>query len=45
VSPDQQFTTASYRQVGAQVLHTAELGAVQFTLDQQGIECAAFIDR
>jgi len=38
VSPEQQFTAASYQQVGAKVLHTANVGAVQFTLDQRGLE-------
>ncbi len=37
-SPDQQVTTVSYEQVGAQVLHTANVGAVQFALDTQGIK-------
>ena len=45
MSADQQFTAASYRQVGAEVLHTANVGAVQFTLDERGIECAAFLDQ
>ena len=43
MSPEQQFTAASYREVGAQVLYTANVGAVQFTLDEQGIECAPFL--
>ena len=42
-SPDQQFTAASYRQVGAEVLHTASVGAVQFTLDESGIERSQFL--
>ncbi len=41
-SPDQQITTASYEKVGAQVLHTANVGAVQFALDEQGIEVTQF---
>ena len=39
---DQQFTAASYRRVGARVLHTADVGSVRFTLDAEGIDCTAF---
>lgn len=43
-SPDQQVTTASYEQVGAQVLHTANVGAVQFAVNEQGIEVTQFVN-
>ncbi|NOY30245.1 MAG: ComEC/Rec2 family competence protein [Planctomycetes bacterium] len=42
-SSEQQFTAASYRKVGAQVLHTANVGAVQFTLDSQGLGFSQFL--
>ncbi len=41
-SPEQQVTTDSYEQVGAQVLHTANVGAVEFALDTQGIQVSQF---
>jgi len=41
-SPEQQVTVDSYQQWGAQVLHTANVGAIEFTLDQQGIEVRQF---
>ena len=44
-SPEQQVTTASYEQVGAQVLHTANVGAVEFILDEQGLEVSQFLHR
>lgn len=43
VSRDQQFTAQSYREVGAQVLHTANVGAVEFVIDGSGIECSQFV--
>ena len=39
---DQQLTSASYRAVGAQVLHTATRGAATFTLDSAGIDMSTF---
>ncbi len=39
---DQQVTAASYRGVGAEVLHTADRGAATFTLGEQGIEMSTF---
>ena len=44
-SPEQQVTTASYEQVGAQVLHTANVGAVEFSFDEQGLEVTQFLHR
>ncbi|NOY42356.1 MAG: ComEC/Rec2 family competence protein [Planctomycetes bacterium] len=41
-SADQQVTVASYRGVGAEVLHTADRGAATFTLSEQGIEMSTF---
>lgn len=43
VGRDQQFTAQSYRDVGAQVLHTADVGAVEFLIDGNGIECSQFV--
>jgi competence protein ComEC len=39
---DQQLTSASYRAVGAEVLHAADSGASTFTLDRQGITMSSF---
>jgi len=40
----QQSTTASYRQVGAQVLQTSRCGAVRFTLTGQAISASTFLE-
>jgi len=40
---DQQFTTDSYRRVGAEVLHTSQVGAVEFVVGEQGIEWSQFL--
>ena len=37
------LTNVSYRRVGAEVLHTAQCGAVQFVVDQRGIEVSSFL--
>lgn len=39
-----QLTTASYRAVGAEILHTAESGAVAFTVGARGISCQTYQD-
>ena len=39
---DQQSTAQSYRQAGAQVLHTANLGAVTFNLSKNRLTCSTF---
>lgn len=44
VSPDQQFTADSYREVGAQVLHTANVGAVEFTIDENALTQTQFLE-
>lgn len=44
VEADQQFTAQSYRDVGATVLHTANTGAVEFTITEAGITSNQFID-
>ena len=44
-SPEQQVTTDSYEQVGAQVLHTANVGAVEFVFDERGLEVTQFLHR
>jgi len=41
-SVDHQLTAASYQEVGAQVLHTAECGAAQFALSREGVEVSTF---
>ncbi len=43
VSPEQQFTADSYREVGARVLHTANVGAIEFTLDENGLKLSQFM--
>lgn len=43
VSADQQYTAESYQEVGAKVLHTANVGAVEFAIDQRGITCRQFL--
>ena len=43
VSDDQQFTAQSYRQVGAEVLHTAEVGAVTFRVCEGEITRTQFL--
>ena len=43
VSPDEQFTADSYRNVGAMVFHTADVGAVQFTLDDEALVCSQYL--
>lgn len=40
---DQRFTADAYERFGAQVLHTADVGAVQFTLDERGLEWSQFL--
>ncbi|MEM8947653.1 MAG: ComEC/Rec2 family competence protein, partial [Planctomycetota bacterium] len=45
VGDEQQFTAESYRDVGAKVLHTATVGAVEFVIDQDGLTCTRFSDR
>jgi competence protein ComEC len=39
---DTRVTTTSYRGVGAEIFHTAESGAVEFTVGTQGIFCTSF---
>ena len=44
VSPEQQFTADSYRKVGAEVLHTANIGAVEFAIDGDGVTYGSFVE-
>jgi competence protein ComEC len=39
---DTRLTTTSYRGVGAEIFHTAESGAVEFTINSAGILCESF---
>lgn len=39
---DTRVTTTSYQGVGAKILHTAESGAMEFTVSSAGIECDTF---
>jgi competence protein ComEC len=39
---DTRVTTTSYREAGAEIFHTAESGAVQFTVNFRGITCEPF---
>lgn len=44
-SVDQEFTAQSYRDVGADVLHTANVGAVEFRLDENEIRVTPFVGK
>ncbi len=44
VSPAQQFTAESYQAVGAEVMHTANVGAVEFVLEQSRVKCSSFVE-
>jgi len=37
---DVRQTTATYRKLGAEVLHTGEVGAIQVRIDQEGLQVA-----
>ena len=39
-----RFTTASYRQAGAEILHTAQSGAVEFVVGFDGVSCGQFLN-
>jgi competence protein ComEC len=40
-----RVTTTSYREAGAEILHTAQDGAVTFTVGFEGVSCARFLGR
>jgi competence protein ComEC len=40
-----RLTTASYRDVGAEILRTAQGGALEFVVSSGGVSCEPFLDR